>query len=254
MRRHLVIPDAHAHPDFSNERADWLSQLIIDSQPDVVIDMGDSADMPSLASYDKGKRSFHGRSYRKDIDSYLDFQERVWGPIKKRKKRMPWTIRLIGNHEQRIERALDLSPELVGTIGYKDLQLEDYYDEIVPYQGGTPGIINVDGIHYAHYFVSGVMGRPIAGEHPAYGLVTKGATSCTAGHLHTFDHSVRTTTDGRKIHGLVCGCYQDYDSPWAGNINRLWWRGIVIKDVYANGQYDIWTHSIESLRFMYGTK
>jgi len=253
MRRHLVIPDAHAHPDFSNERADWLAQLIIESQPDVVIDMGDSADMPSLASYDKGKRSFHGKTYVRDVNAYLDFQDRMWAPVKARKKRLPRRIRLIGNHEQRIERALDMSHELVGTIGIKDLLLDDYYDEVVNYDGSTPGTIEVDGVLYSHYFVSGVMGRPVAGEHPAYSLLAKGHISSTAGHLHTLDYSIRTTYDGRKAHGLVCGCFQDYDAPWAGNVNKLWWRGVIIKENVEDGNYDLRTISLKTMREWYGT-
>lgn len=27
---HLVIPDSHAHPDYNNNRADWLGELIAD--------------------------------------------------------------------------------------------------------------------------------------------------------------------------------------------------------------------------------
>ena len=66
-RTHLIIPDPHAHPDFHNERADWLGKLIKYLKPDVVINIGDAADMPSLCSYDKCTRAFGVRSYRKDI-------------------------------------------------------------------------------------------------------------------------------------------------------------------------------------------
>ena len=31
MKNLLVIPDQHAHPDFNNNRADWLGKLIIDT-------------------------------------------------------------------------------------------------------------------------------------------------------------------------------------------------------------------------------
>lgn len=251
-KKHLVIPDSHAHAEHNNDRADWLAQLIIDTNPDVVIHLGDSADLPSLSGYDKGKRGFVGRTYRADIDAHLDFQSRMWEPVWKRKKRLPRRVFIIGNHEQRIDRALDLSPELVGTIGYGDLRLADWYDTVVPYVGQTPGIINVDGIHYAHYFVSGVMGRPVGGEHPAYSLLTKHFTSLTCGHIHVMDHSIRTTVDGRRIHGLVAGCYQDYDSDWAGEVNRLWWRGVVLKSNVEDGNYDPSFISMAALKKEYG--
>lgn len=251
MTTHLVIPDSHAHPNYHNKRAEWLSKLIIDIKPDVVIHIGDSADMPSLSSYDKGKRSFHGRTYRADIDSHLDFQDRLWSPLRGRKKRLPRAIFCVGNHEQRIHKALDLSPELDGTIGFQDLELGEWYDDIVPYKGSTPGIIEVDGILYAHYFTSGVMGRPIGGEHPAFSLLTKQFKSCTAGHLHLSDGCVRTAGDGRKVMAAVVGCYQDYHSEWAGEVNSLWWRGVLVKHNVDNGVYDPQWISIESLKRAY---
>ena len=66
MSVHLVVPDIHAHPDHNNDRADWLGKLILDIKPDVVVNIGDMWDMPSMSSYDKGTKGFYGRSYRKD--------------------------------------------------------------------------------------------------------------------------------------------------------------------------------------------
>jgi hypothetical protein len=171
---HLVLPDPHAHPDYNNDRADWVGQLIKDIKPDVVINMGDAADLPSLSSFDKGKASFHGRNYEKDINSHLDFQDRMWAPMKKSKKKQPLRVVLEGNHEHRIKRVLESDPHLEGGkfgVSFKDLAFDDYYHEVVEYQGQTPGIYTCDGIDYAHYFISGVMGRPVGGEHHAASLI-----------------------------------------------------------------------------------
>ncbi len=249
---HLVIPDPHSHPKYGNERADYLAKLIIDLQPDVVVNLGDQWDFSSLSDYDKGKRSFVGRSYADDLNSGLEFSERMWGPVKARKKRMPYSVFLEGNHEHRIEKALDKSPELAGTVGKSDLDLDRYYDRVVSYEGQTPGIVDIDGVHYAHYFVSGVMGRPVGGEHPAYSLLTKHFVSTTCGHIHVADFAVRTTVDGRKIMGCVAGVYQDYESDWAGEVNKLWWRGVVIKHNVENGCYDPEFVSLDRLKKEYG--
>lgn len=254
-KTHLVIPDQHAHPDFDNSRADLLGKLIKDIKPDVVINLGDAADLASLSSYDKGKASFHGRNYEKDINAHLDFQDRMWYPIKKSKKKQPYRIVLEGNHEYRIKRAIDLSPELEGErfgVSFKDLAFGDYYHEVVEYNGGTPGIYTIDGVSYAHYFITGVSGRPIGGEHHAYSLLTKNFTSCTCGHSHTVDWAVRTTTDGEKIMGCVAGVYQDYQSGWAGHINDYWWSGVVLKKGVDNGNYSPQFISLEQLRKEYG--
>lgn len=252
MSTHLIIPDAHAHYKHNNRRATWLGNLIVDVKPDVVINIGDNWDMPSLSGYDKGKRSFHGRTYNADIVAGLDFNDQLWRTVRRSKKRMPRRVFCIGNHEQRIERALDLQPELEGTVGYSDLQLDRYYDEVIPYEGQTPGSIEIDGVHYAHYFISGVMGRPIGGEHPAYSLLTKKYTSCTQGHTHVYDHCFRTRADGRKIFGLVAGIFTDYRSDYAGEANDLWWQGAFIKRNVDRGAYDLEAVSIDRLRRTYG--
>ena len=251
MTIHLVLPDIHAHPDHHNNRADLLAKLIIDLKPDVVINLGDQFDLPSLSGYDKGKRSFVGRSYRADIDAGLEFTDRLWGPVKATKKRLPHRIYLEGNHEHRIEKALDLSPEMEGTIGFKDLDLEKHYDDVIKYDGSTPGVVEVDGIYYAHFFISGVMGRPISGEHPAYSLSTKLGSSVTAGHLHTLDYNVRTSVEGSKRHSLVAGCFFDYNSDWAGKANDLYWRGVIVKRNVENGSYDPEFVSMSQLEKIY---
>lgn len=251
-KRYMVVPDQHAVAYSHNDRADWLAGLTIDLKPDVVVNMGDAADMESLSSYDKGKRSFAGRSYKADINAHLEFQDRWWGPVKRQKKRMPERIVLEGNHEHRVERALDLSPELQGTIGFDDYAFDDYYDTVVRYNGATPGIIELDGILFAHYFVTGVMGRPTGGEHPAHMLLNKTRQSSVAAHSHLADWVTQTTQTGRQLNGVIAGCYQDYDNPWAGNVARMWKRGVVLLDHVEDGNFDFRFISIESMRKTYG--
>ena len=251
-KTHLVIPDQHANPDYHNNRADYLAKLIKDVRPDVVVNIGDAADMESMSSYDKGTKGFQGRSYRRDMDCHNDFQERLWAPVKRSKKKLPYRVVLEGNHEHRVKRAINASPELDGAISFDDFNFQSYYDEVVEYTGGTPGVTTIDGVSYAHYFISGVMGRPISGEHQAYALLTKQFVSCTQGHTHTTDYAVRTDVNGRRMMGLVCGVYQDYVADWAGEANRMWWSGVVVKRNVEDGHYDPQWISMEALRKEYG--
>lgn len=251
-KTHLILPDPHAHPDFHNDRADWVGKLIKDLKPDVVINIGDAADMPSLSSYDKGTRAFQGRNYRKDIDAHLDFQERMWHPIKRSKKKKPYSIIFEGNHEHRIKRALNLSPELDGAISFDDLDFKRYYDNVVEYRGNGPGVKEIDGIHYAHFMVSGIKGLPVGGEHHAYTLLAKKHRSCVVGHSHLFDVCRRTSVGGSKINSVVVGVYQDYHSDWAGECNSLWDRGLVILNNVEDGEFGIQWVNLESLKREYG--
>lgn len=252
MTSHLVIPDSHSHPDYNNRRFNWLGELIVDLKPDVVINLGDMADMPSLCSYDKGTKGFEGRRYHKDINAVLDAQERMFAPIKRAKKKRPRFVMLEGNHEHRIERAISSdAAHLEGIISLDDLGYEDFGWEFVKYNGSTPGIIEIDGIAYAHYFTSGIMGRPMGGVHPAYQLLTKQFMSCTQGHTHTTDYCVRTAANGRMIMGLVAGVYQDYFADFAGEANELWWKGVIFKQNVEDGKYDPQWISMEAIKKAY---
>lgn len=249
----LVVPDQHSHPDYSNDRADWLGRFILDLKPDVVANLGDAADMPSLSSYDKGKRSFVGKSYAKDIASHLDFQERMWLPTRRAKRRLPYSVVLEGNHEHRIEKALDLNPELVGTIDFKDFEFDYFYDEVIRYDGALPGMVEIEGIAFAHFLVSGVKGLPVSGDRIASNLLSKHFRSAVVGHLHTTDYAVRTDLYGKRVQAICAGVYQDYESQWAGaQVNKLWWSGVVVLHNAEGGTYDPQWVSLDWLRKQYG--
>ncbi len=256
-KTHLVIPDAHAHPDFNNDRFIWLGKLILDLKPDVVVNIGDHADMASLSSYDKGKASFNGRNYAKDIEAALDAHEKTWYPISKAKKKKPFSVIIEGNHEHRIKKVLDLEPHLEGErfgISFKNLEFDNYYHEVVEYDGSSPGVISVDGIDYSHYFPSGISGRPLQSIHHGFDLTRKRFASSTCGHSHLFDYHVSRDSAGRTRSGLVAGVFQDYKNPWAGSVANHWHPGVVIKRNVSDGSYDLQHVSLEALRKEYSGK
>ena len=250
MAIHLVIPDQHAHPDHNNDRFSWLGKLVADLRPDVVINLGDMADMPSLCTYDKGTKGFEGRRYKLDVDVTIDAQERMFEPIKRAKKKLPRFVLTLGNHEERINRAISSDAILDGTVGMHDLQFKQFgwetYDFLHP--------VIIDGIAYSHYFTSGVMGRPVGGENPAKSLLNKQHMSCTAGHTHTLDFASDTNAAGKRMMGMIGGCYIDYASGWNNPQSEdLWWSGVIIKRSVEDGTYDPQFVSINALRKEYGT-
>lgn len=250
MAIHLVIPDQHAHPENNNDRFEWLGKLIVDLRPDVVVNLGDMADMPSLCTYDKGTKGFEGRRYKQDVNVTIDAQERMFAPIKKAKKKLARYVLTLGNHEERINRAISSDAILDGTIGMQDLQFKEYGWEVHKFL--SPAI--VDNIAYSHYFTSGVMGRPVGGENPAKSLLNKQHMSCTAGHTHTLDFASDTNAAGKRIMSMVGGCYLDYASGWNNPQSEdLWWSGVIIKRNVEEGTYDPQFVSINALRKEYGT-
>lgn len=254
-RTHLILPDSHSHPDYSNERYDWIGKLILDLKPDVLVNIGDTADMASLSSYDRGKASFHGKNYEKDITAHLDAQERLFSPINKAKKKKPRCVFLEGNHENRIKKVLDYEPHLEGKrfgISFSDLDLNKHYHDIVEYSGGAPGVITIDNIDYAHFFVSGISGRPLQSVHHGFALTQKRFRSSTCGHSHLLDHHIARDSSGLVRHGLVCGTLQNYAPSWAGeSLFNLWSQGVCIKRSVDNGNYDLEFVSLEALKREY---
>lgn len=253
MTNHLVMPDAHAFKGDTFERFYMAGEFALDKRPDVIINLGDLYDMPSLCSYDKGKRGFEGRRYWQDTQAGRDALDAFWQPIRlynerqKRNKKpqyKPRKVFLLGNHENRINRAVDDDAKLEGTIGIKDLGLRErgweVHDFLVP--------VEIDGVNYNHYFVSGVMGYPIGGVNPARSVIAKHMASCTAGHSHTFDFAMATGPQGNRAYGLIAGCYFDHHMDFAAATEHMWWRGLVYKTDVKNGEYDLNTYSLERLR------
>lgn len=244
----IVLPDSHSHPDHDNDRYIWFAKLINDVQPTYVVDIGDFFDMPSLCSYDKNTRSFEGRRYKKDIEAGLDAQQKIYDIVREPKKKLPKFFRCLGNHENRINKAVNLDAILDGTISTNDLQSKEFGWEEYPFL--EP--LHIEGITFQHYFTSGIKSLPIGGENAARLIMTKQFKSCVQGHSHTMDYSRRTDAAGNKVHGLVVGVFQDYDSDYAGPANKMWDRGLPILRNVENGSYDLEWVSMNRLKAIYG--
>ena len=244
MATHLVIGDPHCNPKASNDRFLWAGKLARDLKPDTIICMGDFSSLDSLSSYDKGKKSFEGRRYKKDIDHAHDALEKFNKGLNGRRSRK---VMLLGNHEDRIDRIVDETPELDGTISTKDLKFKEFGWEVIAYQEPMA----IDGIHYCHNYPTGIMGKPISGDNIARSLLLKNKVSSTVGHCHLFDYSMCTIPSGRKVLGLSAGCYLHHKEDYARNTQRLWWSGLIVKRNVRQGEYDIETVEYNTVKRRY---
>ena len=252
----VVWSCAHADPAVSNERANWLGEFLFDVRPDYVVDLGDAADMRSLNTYDtRNPKMITMQSYEKDIEQHLDFQERVRRKFKARKTKRPVFYGLEGNHEHRIKRAIEVDPRLEGSrygISFKDLETKSLYDEYHEYSSGGPAILDLDGVSYAHYIASNSFGRAIGGEHHAYSLLKKRQHSTTVGHSHKRSVFFKDDAHPNPTIGLVVGCMKGGEEVWAGQSNKEWWKGVVIKRNLKDGVYEPEFVSLDRLKREYG--
>ena len=126
----MIIPDTQVKRGVDLSYLEWIGKYIVDKKPDVIVQIGDFADMPSLSSYDVGKKSFEGRRYKDDIEAAREAMDILLEPMReynarcrkdKKKQYRPRMVLTLGNHEQRIERAVEGNSKLDGTLGTDDL-------------------------------------------------------------------------------------------------------------------------------------
>ncbi len=240
--RILVIPDGQIKPDVPTDHLADIGRYIADKRPDVIVNIGDFADMPSLSSYDKGKRSFEGRRYRADIDSVKRGMDILMGPVVKTTGYDPRLIMTLGNHEERINRATELQPEYHGLISIDDLCYEDYGWEVNEFLK----VVVVNGVAFSHYFASGPMLRPIGS---AKALLTKKHMSCVAGHQQTFDSANAVRADGVMLTAVIAGASYQHKESYLGPQGNKHFRGILmLNDVRKGGEFELMAVSLNHLK------
>lgn len=253
-KRHFIIPDAQVKPGHNYDYLERVGRYIVDHQPDTVVCIGDFADMPSLSSYDIGKKSFEGRRYIADVESSHEAMGRLLRPMKEynarqkkngKKQYHPEMLLTLGNHEDRIDRVVNSDPKLDGTIGISDLGYESYGWKVAPFLE----VVVLDGIAYSHYFVSGVAGRPIG---TAQLTLNKKHMSCVAGHQQGRQVAYGYRADGKRIASIIAGSCYEHDEDYMGPQGNKHWRGVVMLNEVDDGEFDEMFVSLNYLERRYG--
>lgn len=253
MVKHLFIPDVQAKEGVPLEHLDWIGQYIIDKKPDVIVQIGDFADMPSLSSYDKGKKSFEGRRYKKDIAAARKAMDTLLGPLKEYNAKMkeqrhaqykPRMVLTLGNHEERILRAVENQAELEDVIGYHDLPYENWevHDYLKP--------VVIDGVMYVHYLSNPMTGKPYSGT--ALSQLSKVQHSFCIGHKQTLDVATYFTPLGKQTWGIQAGAAYLHNEDFKGHQGNAHWRGIVVLNDVREGTFEPMLVSLDYLRRRYG--
>lgn len=234
----LVIPDMQIKPGIDMTFVHCIGKYILDKKPDIVINLGDMADMESLSSYDKFKRSYEGRRYKNDTESTATAQKILWQPVEEYnlahpgRKYKPRRIFLMGNHEERGYRVTQVDPMLDGTINIKeDLKLKDYWDEVHEFME----VVVINGVAFSHYFGTGPMNRACS---TAQQQLTKMHMSCISGHQPGRQTSTGKAADGRLITSIIAGSSYDYDLDYMGVQGNKHWRGIIMLHNMQQGAFD----------------
>lgn len=227
-----VIPDVQVRAGVPIDHMAWAGKYLAKKQPDVIIQIGDLTDMPSLSRHEeKGSLRMEGKRYKKDIEASHRAQDLFFEPIRAVPGYNPLILLTKGNHEDRITRAVNLDPRLEGLISEADLRYEENGFKVFPFL--QP--ITVGGIAFCHYFPSGVMGRPVMS---ARQILTKLHMSAFAGHQQGRDIAYSKRADGRDMTAIISGSFyqhaEEYMSPFTNNH----WRGMYILHEVKDGSFD----------------
>ena len=240
-RSHLFIPDTQVKAGVPLDHLTWIGKYVLEKRPDVIVHAGDHADMESLSHWDKGKLQFEGRRYRRDIDAANYGFELLCAPMEEFNERQTTTDHLsrryrperhvtLGNHEDRIRRAVEEDPKLEGLMSVADLDFRGWqvHPFLVP--------VRIDGVYYAHYFANPMTGRPYGGA--VKNRVRQVGHSFSMGHQQTLDYGVEFTSAGEQRNGLVAGACYLHDEDYKGPQGNAHWRGVIVKHQVSGGAYD----------------
>lgn len=230
-----------------------IGNYIVAKQPDKVVCLGDFADMPSLSSYDVGKKAFEGKRYLKDIQATKKAMTALLTPLweynkkqvaTKHKKYTPDLELVLGNHENRINRAVEADAKLEGVLSVDHLGYGDFGWNVHPFLA----VRLLDGIAYSHYFVTGVAGRAASS---AAAQLTKKHMSCIAGHQQGLQIATGNRADGSLITSIIAGSCYEHDEDYLGPQGNKHWRGVLMAHDVVDGQFDLMPVSLKFLKKRY---
>ncbi len=256
---HLMIPDTQCKSGISLDYLDWLGQYIVDKQPEVIIHIGDHADMPALSSYDKGKGKAEGKRVSKDIAASIEGMNVLLKPIKMLQDSQmetygkilykPKMLITLGNHEERIMRHVNDNPELQGFLGYDSLKYKEMGWEV--YDFLKPVVVN--GVSYCHFMANPMSGKPYGGM--AMNVLKNVGESFCMGHKQTLDVATRfLPASGTQQWAIIAGAYYEHDEGYKGYQGNHHWRGVVVQHNVKNGSFNPMFVDLAYLKRRYSKK
>lgn len=230
----LLIGDAHAYPGTSNDRFLWAGRCAADLGVQFVWSAGDWFDMPSLFGVEKSRLRpavVAGHTYDRDLEAGVEaldlFNTGLEGFETKKHASL-------GNHEQRIERAVEADPSMEGSMSYDDLCMAEYGWRTYEYL--EPAIIH--GCVFSHAFKAPGAKNPIGGKTADRRILAEfqSPRSRFRGHDHRFSLlEMGNAFDGGLTTSVSVGCYFDTRGAahrWAGYDVESWRSGLLWVDVY----------------------
>jgi hypothetical protein len=237
----MVLPDVQAKPGLDFSYLMRYGTYLVEKKPDVLVCIGDFADMESLSAYDKGKKAFEVRRYRRDVEATHEAMAAFLAPLQEfneraerngRKQYHPRMVLCLGNHEERILRAINDDPKLDGVMSVDDLKYKEFGWEVHDFLE----VVIIEGVAFSHYFTSGVMGRPVSS---ARACLTKKHMSTVQGHKQGLEIATDYRGDGAALTAVIAGSAYEHEEEYLGPQGNKHWRGFLMMHEVCDGSFDL---------------
>ncbi len=259
----LVIGDSHLEIHSSIKRFKWLGDLILEEQPEVIVQIGDFVSLDCLSHWDyKHRARMEGKRYYAEIEKgneALYLMElpmnkmNVFRSKNKKKQYKPRKIWHLGNHEERLNKYLEDRPELIDSFNLpEEIGALGRGWEIIPYKEYS----KVGNILFTHIPINNA-NQPISGKYLCDKALSIHDTNVVFGHNHKLEFSTEARHgEDERLFALSVGCFIDGIPAYAagGKGHKSWWRGVVMLDHMLDYENitDIKTISLERLRRDFG--
>ncbi len=240
-RMHLILPDCQIRPGVSLDFLDWVGKYIAEKRPDVIICIGDFADLPSLSKYDLGTIRGENKRLKRDLDVAREGMERLTKPFRDIPGYDPEMHLTNGNHEERLDRFANEHPYLEEVVGTHMLRYEDFGWTVHPFL--KPVV--VDGCTYVHYFIAGASDRAVSS---AAAMLRRNGTTAIQGHNQKTDVAFHPYTHQWGIFVGVCNQHDEGYLGFQGNKVR---KQIVVLHEVEAGKCDPMFVSVRFLEKFY---
>jgi len=226
VKRGIAVGDIH-YPSHNQECINILEQFTDDFNPDYFLLMGDQMDMDSISFYNSNKpKLVEGKRLKKEYHGFqhniLDIFETVLSPDCKK-------YFFIGNHEYRVDRLIEGSPQYEGFVEVENnLDLSDY--KIVPFNE----TMNLGEM----YFLHGVYWNKYHAEKNAriYGK------HVFNWHVHTNQvYTMHSPINRLPRQGVSVGCMCDKNPSWLHNKPNSWVHQFMYFYLFGNGSFIYYT-------------
>jgi hypothetical protein len=174
----VAIGDTHDAPGQNKDRFKWLARYCMDQQPDRIVHIGDLADWSSVSSHEFPGSVAHAARprFKDDLESVEEAMCAFYKEIGDWQVPMDITC---GNHEDRITRFENKTPETYGSLYSQFEECASRYRWRLHNYGSW---LFIDGVGFTHVPHT-ILGKPFGGQ--TDNTIANAATfSLVYGHTH----------------------------------------------------------------------